>query len=74
MLIPTRGDFRFRRRAKPRQNRKAASALFMTADPVTGFTSNGVRCGTGVHMVAKIDLCLNRAFSLFINAPETYPT
>jgi hypothetical protein len=46
----------------------------MTADPVTGFTANGVRCGTGVHMVAKTDLCLNRAFSLFVNAPETYPT
>jgi hypothetical protein len=27
-----------------------------------------------VHMAAKTDLCLNRAFSLFVNAPETYPT
>jgi hypothetical protein len=46
----------------------------MTADPATGFTADRIRCGTGVHMVAKTDLCLNRAFSLFVNAPETYPT
>jgi hypothetical protein len=46
----------------------------MTADPATGFMANGVRCGMGVHMVAKTDLCLNPAFSLFVNAPETYPT
>jgi hypothetical protein len=56
------------------QNRKAAFALPMTADPAAGFTTNGVGCGTGVHMAAKTDFRLNRAFSLFINVPETYPT
>jgi hypothetical protein len=46
----------------------------MTAVPAVGFTANGVGCGTGVHMAAKTDLRLNRAFSLFVNLPETYPT
>jgi hypothetical protein len=56
------------------QNRKAAFPLHMTVDPATGFTANGVRCGTCVHMVAKTDLRFNRAFSLFINVPATNPT
>jgi len=46
----------------------------MTADRAAGFTANGVRCGAGVHMVAKTDPRFNRAFSFFINVPETYPT
>jgi hypothetical protein len=46
----------------------------MTAEPAAGFTANGVGCGTGVPMATKTDLRLNRAFSLFVNVAETYPT
>jgi hypothetical protein len=60
--------------SKANAKSKSSFAFFMTADPAIGFTANGVRCGTGVHMVAKTDLCLNRAFSLFVNVPETHPT
>jgi hypothetical protein len=53
---------------------KADFPLPMTADRAAGFTANGVRCGAGVHMVAKTDPRFNRAFSFFINVPETYRT